>query len=242
MDFAAAYRELEGRMNALAEADGNIYLPSPEPEGAVQYIFICMEPGLRRWSHTPDQGRSRVKAGFRNFLSSMGDFILHFCARHYLCRQSERYHITDWSKGAMPVADAGVARSQRYDRWYPLLLEEIGLLAAPGAGIIAVGRVVAQHLLRRGFNRPFRSIIHYSAQAGRARNEGIIGHEQEFEEFKHSVSHDDVMANAREVFSKTSVPAEFREATLSRLGTRPLTESHKKLMFCYKLVFESMRL
>jgi hypothetical protein len=77
--FRTAYRKLEARVKALAEADGNVFLPNPEPLAPVDYIFVCMEPSLGRWASSPDETRSKVEAGFRNFMSSIEDFILHFC-------------------------------------------------------------------------------------------------------------------------------------------------------------------
>jgi hypothetical protein len=85
--------------------------------------------------------RAEVEAGFRNFVSSMEDFLLHFSVREYL---GGTYHITDPSKGAMLVRRAGVARTERYDRWYGLLLEEVDIVGAPGAIIISVGSAVAR--------------------------------------------------------------------------------------------------
>jgi hypothetical protein len=105
-------------MKALAEADGDIFVPNPEPLGPVDYVFICMEPSLGRWAPSPDVARAKVEAGFRNFVFSIEDFILHFCIKQYLCEPTQRYLITDWSKGAMLVEQAGVARTDRYDRWY----------------------------------------------------------------------------------------------------------------------------
>lgn len=105
--FQAAYRNLEGRMKGLAEADGHIFLPNPEPEGPVDYVLICMEPSLGRWARSPEEAKSKVDAGFRNFLFSTEVSILHFCIRHYLCKPTQRYHITDFSKGAMLVKGAG---------------------------------------------------------------------------------------------------------------------------------------
>src|SRR5262245_8864327 len=186
--FRAAYRELEARMKALAETDGEVFLPNPEPLGPVEYVFVCMEPSLGRWARSADEARSKVEAGFRNFLSSIEDFILHFSIKQYLCEPTQRYHITDLSKGAMLVRRAGVARTQRYDRWYGLLVEELDLVAAPEAGILAVGNSVAQHLERRAFPMPFTKVLHYSGLAARARAAGIVGHEDSFEEFKSSVS------------------------------------------------------
>ena len=182
--FRAAYRELEARMKVLAEVDGDVFLPNPEPSRPVEYVFVCMEPSLGRWARSPDEARAKVEAGFRNFLSSIEDFILHFCIQQYLCEPTQRYHITDLSKGAMLVARAGVARSQWYDRWYGLLVEELDLVGTSGAGIFAVGNAVAQHLERRAFPRPFTKVIHYSGLAAPARAAGIVGHEDSFEAFR----------------------------------------------------------
>ena len=120
-NFHAAYRALEARMKALAEADDHVFLPNPEPEGPVHYVLICMEPSLGRWARPADQARAKVRSGFRNFLPSDEVAILHFCIRRYLCRAAERYHVTDVSKGAMLVDRAGLARVQRYERWHKLL-------------------------------------------------------------------------------------------------------------------------
>jgi len=153
-DFHAAYRLLEGRMKALAEADHTVFLPNPEPEGPAHYVFICMEPSLGRWARTAEAARARVDAGFRNFLTSTETSILHFCIRTYLCDSTKRYHITDISKGAMLVKDACNERTKRYDRWFPLLQEEIDLVATSDAVVVAVGKVVSEYLERPPFPQP----------------------------------------------------------------------------------------
>jgi hypothetical protein len=125
--FRAAYRDFEDRMRALAERDKDIFLPKCEPEGKVNYVLICMEPSLGRWTgradpnQTRERARLRINAGFRNFLPSDDVAILHFCIRRYLCSPGQRYYITDVSKGAMLVKEAGGEREQRYDRWFDLL-------------------------------------------------------------------------------------------------------------------------
>jgi hypothetical protein len=126
--FHAAYRDLETRMKALAESDNDIFLPNPEPKGPAHFILICMEPSLGHWARSAEDAHAKVETGFRNFLSSLEDFILHFAASHYLCKPEESYHVTDISKGAMVVKRAAKERWERYDRWYPLLLEELQLL------------------------------------------------------------------------------------------------------------------
>jgi hypothetical protein len=237
--FRAQYRKLEARMKVLAEADGDVYLPNAEPTGPAEYIFVCMEPSLGRWARSADEARSKVEAGFRNFIFSIEDFILHYCIQKYLCGPRQRYHITDLSKGAMLVERAGVARTQRYDRWYGLLVEELDLVAASGARIFAVGNAVARHLERRAFPRSFTRVIHYSGLAARARAAGIARHEDSFEEFRSSVSIGSVVSTARDVLMASSAPASFRDETLARLAKSQLSESRQQLIFNYKLAFEA---
>ncbi len=227
-------------MKALAEADGHVFLPNPEPLGTVQYVLICMEPSLGRWARSAEDTRSRVEDGFKNFLFSIEDFILHFCLRHYLCEPAERYHITDFSKGAMLGRHADIARPQRYDRWYPLLLEEIEL-CGPSAGIVAVGKDVCRNLRRRGFPRSFAQVMHYSGQAGLARRKAIVGREDSFRAFGGSVSLEAVLAVAEDVLQAAHVPSKIRDDTLSRLAKSELTTSRQQLIFNYKVNFESMR-
>jgi hypothetical protein len=121
------------------------------------------------------------------------------------------------------------------------LQEEIDLVATPNAGIMAVGNVVARHLKRRCFARPFTRIIHYSGQAGRARSAGIAGREDSFTKFIGSVSLADLVTAAGHVLETARVPAEIRDETQSRLARSSLTHSRQELIFSYKLAFESMR-
>jgi len=226
-------------MEALAEANGEVFLPNPQPKGPVQYVLICMEPSLGRWASSKGEARSKVEAGFRNFLYSMEDFILHHCAQRYLCEPGERYHVTDLAKGAMLVHSARESRKDRYDRWLPLLQEEIDLVATSNARIVSVGKAVSQHLTRSAFDKPFTETLHYSGQAARWRNARIQGHEDQFEAFRDSVSKDELIATSEKVLRSADVPAEFQEETLSRLGRGELTPSRKKLMFIYKMDFEA---
>ena len=221
-------------MRALAELDGDVFWPNPRPTGRVDYLFVCMEPSLG--ASSPDKVRAFIDAGGRCFVNSIEDFILHFCIRRYLCEPERSYHITDLSKGGMTVERARVARPQRYDRWYELFVEEVDLVA-PTARVFAVGQEVAQHLVRRAFPRPFTTVIHYSPLAGSARSAGIVGHEEAFDQFKGSVTLQQLLATADEVLS-ASVPAGIRTEVLAQLERRQLSESRMKLMFNYKLVFE----
>jgi hypothetical protein len=245
--FHAAYQELQGRMKALAEAEGHVFPPNPEPLGPVNYVLICMEPSLGRWARTYDEARAQVEAGFRNFLASIETAILHFCARRYLCDSHRRYYITDISKGAMLVNSADVGRRQRYDRWYPLLLEELDLCATANAGVIAVGNIVFQYLNEKGFQHylkekgfqtPLAHVIHYSSQAGLARRRGVEGLEDAFDAFRGSVCLEDILATLETVLNEAHVPSEIRNKVFNQLPTDQLTTSLQQLIFNYKIAFE----
>jgi hypothetical protein len=246
--FRESYQKLEARMKDQAEADGHVYLPNPEPSGQVEYIFVCMEPSLGGWARTPEAARAKVEAGYRNFCTSIGDFILHFCIREYLCERSERYHITDLSKGVMPVKQAAVERQARYFRWSGLLEDEMNLVAKPGASIFAVGKTVEEQLDRQGFPRdrqqfptPVTKMLHYSGRWPQHRANRIVGHEKAFERFKGSVSLERLRETAEEVLNK-SVPATFRDEILQKREMRkPLSESDEQLIFIYKCAFEDQK-
>lgn len=228
-------------MKARADADGTVFVPNPEPTGPVQYVLICMEPS-RSWAGSDDDARQKVAAGFRNFLASMEIAILRLAVSRYLCGPGERYHITDLSKGAIPVDRAGRGRAQRYDRWYPLLREELALVG-PTARIIAVGALVAKHLERLGLRIDAR-VIHYSGLAANARAQGIIGHEEAFDAFRSQkdVTHADLVATTEKAVREARVPDALWDEILKPVRRATLNASRQRLIFIYKTAFESMRL
>lgn len=241
-DFAAAYRELEGRMKLRAEADGDVFLPNPQPLEPVHHILICMEPSLGAWARSVEQAQLRVQNGFRNFLASTETMILHFCASHFLCLPGQLYHITDFSKGAMLVKNAGKARADRYSRWYPLLLEEIELLARSDCKFVAVGKAVYDQLKEHGFQRPLITVLHYSGQAAASRVRAIAGQEESFDLFKNSISMQDLVQTAHQVLDLAQVPELIRGPIIQQLQQSTLTASRLQLMFHYKMAFEKASL
>ena len=229
----------------LAEADGDVFLPNPEPAGPVEHVFICMEPSLGGWSIDAEDARAKIAAGFRNFVFlDHGTLSLHFAIREYLCRSGERYHLTDISKGAMAVNRAGIDRRKRWDRWYPLLLDELNLVAIPGAHTFAVGGIVDGFLSENSFPRGltktihYSSVMHYSPVNVAHRKRRIAAREADFTEFKRSLSIDRVLAVAKEVMTE-SLPPPLRDLAVARLIPLHLSESDLQLIFIYKLAFEA---
>jgi len=210
-------RDLEEKCAHAAALDGDVYLPNFTPPAPVDAILICMEPSLRWWARTPAEAASRIAAGFRNFMWSPEDFILHYAARRSLRPAGQADHITDVSKGAMTVAKANIERRARYARWVALLHEEVELIAKPQARIVAIGREVRALLDRHGFDRNVAGVMHYSAQASRSRNTAVQGQEPEFCAFAAKLSMEDIVEAADAVMCENSIPV-----ALEPRGGQPL--------------------
>ena len=240
MSFAVRMRDLEKKFAQAAAIDGDVYLPNFTPPAPVDAILIGMEPSLRSWARTPAEAASRIAAGFRNFMWSPEDFILHYAARRSLCPAGRAYHITDVSKGAMTVAKANTERRACYARWVTLLHEEIELIAKPQARIVAIGREVRALLGQYGFDRDVAGVMHYSAQASRSRNTAVEGQEPEFRAFAEKLSIEDIVAVADAVMSENSIPVALSNETIIRLRKAKLSESRKKLAFIYSTAFAKL--
>ena len=108
-----------------------------------------MEPSFG-WADSIEHAERKIAEGARNFGRSGNEsdpvslFILSI--ERFLCQQGRTYHLTDVSKGAMPVTVAALDRDRRYEEWYPLLLEEIEIVGKPSAPVIAIGKKVEAFL------------------------------------------------------------------------------------------------
>ena len=233
------YSDLEVEMQLLAEEDGDVFLPNPEPRGQVNYVFICMEPSRRGWAPSKEKGKQNVAAGFRNFLADIHPYYLHFAIHKYLRKQGERYHLTDVSKGAKWRKDAGKDRKERYRRWYDLLLRELAIVAMADAKIIAVGNDVAAALRRHRFDKPFETILHYSPLAVHHRSEAIVGRQQQFQEFSDSLKESDFLKVVEAVLDESRIPDGLRRKHFAGIQGK-FSEPGKRLIFTYKVAFESM--
>ncbi|ULA62523.1 MAG: hypothetical protein LZF86_40026 [Nitrospira sp.] len=231
--FAIEMQDLERRFATAAAADSDVYLPNFTPSAPVDVIFVAMEPSLGRWARTPSEAASRVAAGFRNFMWSPEDFILHYAARRTFIPRGWTYHITDVSKGAMTVAKANEDRPERYARWLTLLRDELALVAKSNAKIVAIGKKVLALLSQNTTNRNLSSVMHYSPLASRQRERAVAGREPEFDAFAQDMSMKDIIIVADEVMHGHGVPPVLVTETVGRLRKTTLTTSRKKLAFIY---------
>ncbi len=239
MSFSEQYATLEVKFKEQVEKDNkdfgieSCFLANVAPKAQVDYVLVAMEPS-----------RPANIDSIKNFAVSVEDFILHFCASEYLCKGEPTYHITDLSKGAMRVTDASSSpalRYERYKRWYPLLCEEIKLVARPNAPIIPVGHVVRDFLTVQIMSGLTDEILHYSQSAARHRPNMAERHPEQFSEFKKTVDMSHIEATVKRVMEGAELGSGEPEKTLKRLQSGSgLTKSRKRLMFTYKCQFEKV--
>jgi hypothetical protein len=236
--FAGEYARLETLFRERATEDGDFFLPNIPPLKPVDFIFIAMEPSLKRWAKSCQDAQIQIASGFKNFLFSIEDFILHFCIRTFLCREGQTYHLTDLSKGAMSVERAIRNKRERYDRWYPLLKEEIALVGKPNVKIFAIGKQVENFLRTKRFEHLTGTLLHYSSQASGYRGKPIQGREREFKQFAATVELNAVAQVAQDVLAEARVSDSTTWKILARIRKSNLSHSRKELIFGYKLEFD----
>ncbi len=233
--FRDEYRALEDRFRVQADKDDDPYLPNVEPDGPVPYVFIGQEPSFGRWAKTKDEGPRRVAEGFRNFVADEhGDVVLlHHAIRHYL--GTDRYLITDLSKGAMFVRNSDADREARWERWFPMLRTELEVVG-PNARIYALGHKV-EDFLKEHEHPADEYLMHYSVTAQSARKRVGERHPAELAELRATVTLYDIFQTAEQILAP--IPAKIRDTTLRGMSRIDLNQQYRyELLLAYKLAFE----
>ena len=247
MTFQQRYAALEDKFRAQIKQDNewfeskgmqrSYYLPNIEPKGLVDFVLVGMEPSGSADESDPSLCREKPVCP-RNFSCSIEDFILHFCIRKYLCADKQIYHITDVAKGGMPTQQARKTSGWRWEQWYPLLSQELKLVAEHGTPVIAVGKRVGDFLKGKKTPGYKGSLLHFSNNANIARTIAPQLLCEQYKEFSTTLRWDDVVQNASDVL-KCEEFGKWRSQTLQRLK-RGESESRKMLMFTYKCQFAAI--
>ena len=244
INFQERYRNLEDKFKEQVRKDRECYgtesefLPNPAPAGTVDFILIAMEPSGGK---SQEEIAKHQEWSPKNFSGSVEDFLLHHSIRDYLCRGSESYYLMDLSKGSMPIKKADTDRWERYEQWYPLLEQEIELVAKPCTPIIPIGNYVGDFLKKQEMKNLQDRLLHYSQSAGRARKKVPVLRPGEYQKFKETVSWGGIENTVKQVLNDAGM-AESIPGWLKRFrrGSK-LTESRQKLMFTYKVQFKQIR-
>ena len=183
MNFEEAYKQLEEKFKERVVEDYNqlefesVFLPNVAPKGPVDYILIAMEPSLKGWAQDIPDAREKITKGFRNFC---GVWLLYFSISKFLCRDKETYYLTDLAKGAMETNSKGAGSKDKYNEWFPLLEEELALVAKPNARVISIESKVGGFLSEKCLDGHVGTIPHYSGAGAGYRGREITGREKEF--------------------------------------------------------------
>lgn len=211
----------------------SFYLPNPFFTVAPEWCLAAMEPSLG--GMTPEVFQSQLNRGFLNFLWSEGDFILHYCAFTFLCREAFNYHITDISKGAMNTKVANSRRSERYGNWLTLLKHELRLLDNPR--LIAIGSSAGDFLRRKNFAVD-ASIMHYSQNNSARFRDYYLQH-------PNKTVADKVHTKLRDfsvgLLDSLNYDSGLRASTLSKLFNSQLTVWKRGLFLSYMDAFSAAR-
>ena len=236
MNFEEAYRQLKDKFRQRVDKDNkqwkfeSIFLPNVAPKAQVDYILVAMEPSLNGWAQDIPDAHQKICKGFRNFC---GVWLLHFPVSEYLCQEGETYYLTDLAKGAMATNSEGAGSKEKYETWYPLLEDELGLVAKSDAKIISIGSKVGGFLSGKGLYGHAGTVPHYSGSGTRYFGREIPGREEQYTKFA---------AELKTIPGYSRKPGHSCENATDHVPTTITpSESRKKLLFDYKIRFEHIR-
>ena len=250
MTFNKRYDQLEQRFITEVELQNRRnddiwcyphYLPNLKPEGPVDFILVAQQPSMGMPFHAPHRCPGIVSP-VPNFAMAFGDFFLHACIRRYLCQGPFTYHLTDLSKAASPVGAV-----LQYELWYPLLAEELGLLAKDWTRVLGIGGSAHAYLSKRSSELHAHTgvdyvygVPHFATQGiGTWRRIAQANHVnyKRFRESHHVLTRNEIDSAIRAVLKDHTEGAEW---TVRRLANQTLTEDYYKLMYCYAVRFERL--
>ena len=169
--FESAYRDLELRFEKMVDRDNrlhgvkSVFLPNVAPLAPVDFVLIGSEPSRAGWAPTDEEVQENIANGFRNFGGCRRCEPLHYCVDRWLCQGSGSYYLTDLAKGAVFGPVPWPENWEKYERWYPLLVAELKLVAKPDATVISIGSSVGGFLVHRGLRGHIGRVPHYSGRS-----------------------------------------------------------------------------
>jgi hypothetical protein len=210
----------------------------------VELPEICPKPEFCLISMEPGPGKDRKKPEYRNFIANKRDFILHYCAYHYLGAKGFNYQITDMAKGAIQINDAKKTQAERYRIWLPLLKNELELLGNPK--IIFIGRGL-DDLNRRERYFPVpevRRVLHHAPTAARHVKDYFeaIPNDRKHEPWGSQKLPENIKEEVKEIavelMEMHNYSDKLKDKILKEEFSREFTEQDKILLTVYRYDFE----
>ena len=235
--FGEQYENLQSQWRQLAIDHGHNFLQYLVPRGRVDFVLVgkMTSIGEKDAGEIPPGYFPAIGPPGFNLLSSIGDLILNYGAHRHLCRPGESYYLTDLGKCALPPKYAkGKIAKDEFTAWYPMLLEELELVAKPGATVIPVGSATGNFLEGKP-SFPYRlttPILHWSTAAVAAAKMAGSLFPREWNEFRRSTSWDDLRASTEEIFVAAGLGEHMD--VVDRNFADKFKDFHRHYMFTYK--------
>lgn len=220
-----------------------VHLPTLLPLKPVPYIVVSAEPSLGFAKDKSDWGvEAMVAGGYRNFMHSWEDFILHHCLKKKL----RNYYATSISKAALDAQNSDHWRDVFLKASLPTFLHEVELLSTPDAVILPLGNRTAQFLAEVDVPRTVaKPLIHFSRTASRWRSRLPEAHPEAYQTFAKDLEPIQLIRSADHTLMTlyqmeasifgTPVPYDLIQNRLDYLrdSKAGLSESRKQLIFTY---------
>ena len=191
MTFGQAYSDLEDKFKSMVDLDDrchdikSLFLPNVEPTGQVDYVLVGMEPGLSGCDKDFETARKKIAEGkCENWGRCPQTSTLVFAVWKYLCgKDKTKYYFTDLAHGSMKAGSKGAKDQDKYERWYPLLEEELALVAKPNAKIISIGNTVSKFLAEKGLAGHAGMVAHPAPMGLGFAGKAIPGNKERWDKF-----------------------------------------------------------
>ena len=231
------YDALQSQWRQLAIEHEHHYLQYLAPRAPVDFVLVAKMTSINEQAATeipPGEYPAIPPPGF-NLLVSLGDLILNYGAHRHLCKPGETYYLTDLGKCALPPKHVkGILQEKEFIAWYPLLLDELKLVAKPDATVIPVGSATG-NFLKRQRNFPYaltEPILHWSTAAIVAAKMAGSLFPQEWNEFRQATSWEDLRASTEEIFFEAGL-GQYTNDVHHRFKGK-FKDMHRHYMFTYK--------
>ena len=236
--FQEHYDALQTQWHQSAKDHRHHYLKYLPPHGPVDFVLVGKMTSIRQEDAdklSPGEPPPVPPPGF-NLLITLGDLLLNYGAHRHLCKPGETYYLTDLGKCAVPPKEArGKTQEQEFNRWYPMLLTELQLVAKPHATVVPVGSATGDFLKKRQSNFPFRlaePVLHWSRAATAAAKMASSFFPEQWKEFQEATSWEDVRMSTQEILAAAGMRRDMDHIE-SRFKDR-FRDIHKHYMFTYK--------
>ena len=235
--FREQYKNLQSQWRQLAIKRKRQYLQYLAPRAPVDFVLVGKMTSISEEdaNKIPHGKYPDVPAPGYNLLISIGDLILNYGAHRHLCRPEEKYYLTDLGKCAVPPKSAnGKILKEEFTAWYPMLLEELKLVAKPEATVVPVSSATWSFLKAQP-NFPYRlttPILHWSTAAVSAAKMASSFFPREWDKYRRSTSWEDLRASTEEIFTEADL-GQHMDCVHSRFKDK-FREFHAHYMFTYK--------